>query len=159
MKKMIVFVLILVVIFAALIFVVNYQQSQQLDGVDNPYNKTDLQQETIDQLDDENYQNQILPEELSNRLESGEDVTVYFYSPTCIHCQRVTPIVAPMAEDMGVDLVKINLLEFQAAWDQFQIQSTPTMIHYSGGEESARLVGEQSEETFESFFEQEVLGE
>ncbi|MFD2657715.1 thioredoxin family protein [Gracilibacillus thailandensis] len=159
MKKMVIFVLVLVVIFGALIFVVQYQNSKQLDGVDNPYNKTELDQATIDQLDDPMYQNQILPNELADKLSNGEDVTVYFYSPTCIHCQRTTPELVPIAEEYGVDLVKLNLLEFESAWSEFNIESTPTMVHYEGGEESARIVGEQPQANFEDFFEQEVLAE
>lgn len=145
--------------FVALIFVVNYQNSKQLEGVENPYNKSNLNQATIDQLEDPLYQNQILPEDLEERIEAGEDVTVYFYSPTCVHCQRVTPTVVPMTEDMGIDLVKLNLLEFNAAWDTFAIERTPTIVHYSNGEETARLVGEQPQTNFTDFFNQEVLGE
>lgn len=156
---MVIFVLLLVVIFGALIFVVNYQNSKQLEGVDNPYNKSDLDQATIDQLEDPIYQNQILPDELAGKLEGGEDITVYFYSPTCIHCQRTTPVVVPLAEEYGVDLVKLNLLEFESAWAEYNINNTPTIVHYEGGEESARIVGEQPQANFEDFFEQEVLGE
>ncbi|QGH37043.1 thiol reductase thioredoxin [Gracilibacillus salitolerans] len=156
---MVIFILVLVVIFGALIFVVQYQNSKQLEGVDNPYNKTDLKQSTIDQLDDEIYQNQILPEELASKLDNGDDVTVYFYSPECVHCQRMTPVLVPIAEKYGVDLVKLNLLEFENAWAEFNIERTPTMVHYEGGEESARVVGEQPQSNFEDFFEQEVLAE
>ncbi|UOQ86603.1 thioredoxin family protein [Gracilibacillus salinarum] len=159
MKKMIIFVLLLVVIFGALIFVVQYQNSQKLDGVDNPYNKSDLDQATIDQLEDPIYQNQILPDELQEKLDNGEDITVYFYSPTCIHCQRTTPVVVPMAEEYGVDLVKLNLLEFEAAWNEYSIEATPTIVRYEGGEETARIVGENEQAAFENFFEQEVLHE
>ncbi|UOQ46818.1 thioredoxin family protein [Gracilibacillus caseinilyticus] len=159
MKKMIIFVLLLVVIFGALVFVVQYQNSQKLDGVDNPYNKSDLDQATIDQLEDPIYQNQILPDELQEKLDNGEDVTVYFYSPTCIHCQRTTPVVVPMAEEYGVDLVKLNLLEFEAAWNEYSIEATPTIVRYEAGEETARIVGEHEQADFENFFEQEVLHE
>ncbi|WP_231735333.1 thioredoxin family protein [Gracilibacillus massiliensis] len=157
MKKMIIFVLVLVLIFGGLVFIVNYQNSKQLDGVDNPYGKTDLNQTTIDQLDDEIYQNQILPDELAERLDNGEDTTVYFYDPNCVHCQKTTPVLVPIAEEYGVDLVKMNLEEFQDQWGAYNIQSTPTMVHFEDGEESARIVGEQPQSNFESFFETEVL--
>lgn len=152
---MIVFVLVLVAIFGALWFVVNYQNQKASEG--NPYNKSSLEQATIDQLDDPLYQNQILPEELEEKLENGEDVTVYFYSPTCIHCQRTSPVVVPMAEEYGIDLVKMNLLEFENQWQKYGIQSTPTIVHYEAGEESARINGERPQQDFEDFFETEVL--
>ncbi|WP_181397593.1 thioredoxin family protein [Gracilibacillus dipsosauri] len=155
MKKMIIFIIVLVVIFLALFFVVKYQKDKASEG--NPFDKSDLHSATIEQLDDENYQNQILPDELADKLENGEDVTVYFYSPTCVHCQRTTPVVVPMAEGYGIDLVKLNLLEFEAQWDAYGIEATPTIVHFEDGEESARIVGEQENERFESFFETEVL--
>ncbi|MFC4403191.1 thioredoxin family protein [Gracilibacillus xinjiangensis] len=155
MKKMIIFVLVLVAIFGALWFVVNYQNQKASEG--NPYNKSKLDQGTIDQLDDPMYQNQILPDELAEKLENGEDVTVYFYDPNCIHCQRTTPVVVPLAEEYGVDLVKMNLKEFETQWQKYGIQSTPTLVHFEAGEESARIVGEQPQTEFENFFETEVL--
>ena len=158
MKKMIIFISIIVVIFAALIFVVNYQNSQKIDEANNPYGTTDLDQATIDQIGNENYQNQIMPDELEEKLSNGEDVTVYFYSPTCSYCQQTTPVIVPLTEDLGVDLVKMNLLEFAAPGHQHNIQSTPTIVHFENGEESARIVGAQSEANFEAFFQQEVLG-
>ncbi|GAE93664.1 thioredoxin [Gracilibacillus boraciitolerans JCM 21714] len=159
MKKMIIFILVLVIIFGGLIAIVNYQNSKQLDGVDNPpYGKSELDQATIDQLDEEIYQNQILPEDLANKLANGEDVTVYFYSPTCVHCQRTTPEVVPVAEEYGVDLVKMNLLEFEEQWNVYNIEATPTIVHFEDGKESARIVGEQPQDNFESFFGTEVLG-
>ncbi|WP_073200388.1 thioredoxin family protein [Gracilibacillus kekensis] len=154
---MIIFVLVLVLIFGGLILVVNYQNSKQLDGVDNPYGKTDLNQTTIDQLDDEIYQNQILPDELAERLENGEDTTVYFYDPNCSHCQKTTPVLVPIAEEYEVNLVKMNLEEFKDQGNVYNIQSTPTMIHFENGQESARIVGEQPQQNFENFFETEVL--
>ncbi|MDX8045728.1 thioredoxin family protein [Gracilibacillus sp. S3-1-1] len=159
MKKMIIFIAVLVVIFGALVFVVQQQQSKQIDGKDNPYGKTDLSKSTIDQLDDPMYQNQILPDDLQSKLDDGEDLTVYFYSPECVHCQRMTPVIVPLADELGVDVVKLNLLEFEPAWPQFNIESTPTLVHYENGQETARIVGEQPQTNFENFFKQEVLGE
>ncbi|MFC4388678.1 thioredoxin family protein [Gracilibacillus marinus] len=150
MKKMLIFVIVLLVIFGALFFVVNYQNEKASEG--NPYNKKTLDQATIDQLDNPLYQNQILPEELADKIENGESVTVYFYSPTCVYCQRTTPVVVPMTEDLGIDLVKLNLLEFQEQGQVYGIQSTPTIIHFEDGKEVNRVVGEQPESTFEYFF-------
>ncbi|MYL18393.1 thioredoxin fold domain-containing protein [Halobacillus litoralis] len=153
-KGMIIFASVLAVLVVVLIFVVNYQNDQKT--ADNPYGKDELDQATINQLDDPNYQNQILPDELEEEIESGDPVTVYFYSPTCPHCQRTTPVLVPMVEDMDIDMKKMNLLEFDV-WTAYSIQSTPTLVHYENGEEQARLVGEQPETVFEEFFQDEVL--
>lgn len=154
-KNMIIFATALAVLIVVLIFVVNYQNTQQTEG--NPYGKDNLEQATIDQLEDPLYQNQIQPDELEEQISSGEETTVYFYSPTCVYCQRTTPIVDPMAKELGVDMKKLNLLEFQDQGMKYQIQSTPTIVHYEDGEEVARIVGEQPVASFDSFFHDEVL--
>ncbi|WP_077617069.1 thioredoxin family protein [Bacillus sinesaloumensis] len=139
MKKVIIFTVIIVAIFGALAFVTTQQNKQQAEG--NPYGKKNLDPATIKQLDDPNYGNQILPDELETKLENGETMTVYFYSPTCPHCQETTPVIVPMVDDMGLDLKKYNLLEFEEGWNKYGIEYTPTLIHFENGEEVSRLVG------------------
>ncbi len=46
-----------------------------------------------------------------------------------------------MAEGYGIDLVKLNLLEFEAQWDAYGIEATPTLVHFEDGEESAYCWG------------------
>jgi thioredoxin 1 len=149
LKKLIIFVSIIVVIFGALAFLTTYQNKQKAEG--NPYGKAKLDSATIGQLDDPLYQNQILPDDLKQRLDDGESLTVYFYSPTCVYCQQTTPIVGPLTEELGIDLKRFNLLEFEDGWDDFNIESTPTMIHFVDGKEEKRVVGLQEEEVFKSW--------
>src|SRR5699024_4267082 len=117
--------------------------------------KDKLHQETIDIIDDPLYQNIIVPEDLEDEIESGNPVTVYFFSPDCVHCQRTTPVLMPMAEDNDVDIVQMNLMEFDER-QHYDIEGTPTVIHFDDGEEVARVVGEQSEEDFQNFFDMYV---
>ncbi|WP_010650087.1 thioredoxin family protein [Oceanobacillus massiliensis] len=156
-KKMLIIIGAIVVLFIALYFVVDYKNNQALDNSENPYGSKELDQATIDQLDDPLYQNQILPEQLSETLNNGEEATVYFYSPVCVYCQNTTPYLAPLAEDMDVDMKKFNLLEFGQEGTAYNIESTPTLVHYEDGEEVARLVGQQAEEDYEAFFNEYVL--
>lgn len=151
MKKMIIFLIIIIALFAAIALITNTQNKQKAES--NPYNKKNLEQSTIDQLNDPNYQNLILPDELAKDLKNKEDKTVYFYSPECIHCQKTTPIVAPLAEEMGIDLVQYNLLEFKQGWDDYSIESTPTIVHFKNGKEEARIVGYNEKEVFKKWFE------
>lgn len=156
-KKMLIIIGSIVVLFVALLFVIDYRNDQAVQNADNPYGTTDLEQATIDQLDDPNYGNQILPDELEEAIDSGEPVTVYFYSPTCVYCQQTTPYLVPLAEENGVDMKKLNLLEFGDQAAVYGIESTPTLIHYEDGEEVARIVGQQEEEEFQAFFDEYVL--
>lgn len=144
-----------VVIFGLIIFLTN--QSNKSKMADNPYDKENLKQATIDQLDDKNYQNIALPDEVNKQIESGEPTTVYFFSPLCEHCQTTTPVLMPVAEDMDVDVLQYNLLEYEQGWDDYFIEGTPTLIHFEDGKEVARWVGAQPKENIEEFFDQVVL--
>ncbi|WP_422122685.1 thioredoxin family protein [Planococcus sp. X10-3] len=154
MKKMLIIGGVVLAIFALIVVLTQMSNSEKL--ADNPYDKEDLDQATIDQLDDENYQNIVLPGELEEQIASGEPTTVYFFSPTCIHCQNTTPILMPVAEDMDVDVLQYNLLEYNQGGQQYMIESTPTLVHYEDGEEVARWVGSQPKENIEEFFREVV---
>ncbi|MFQ3543798.1 thioredoxin family protein [Halobacillus rhizosphaerae] len=153
-KNMLIFGGGLVLLLVILAVVVNYQGSKKSEG--NPYGKNNLKQSTIDLLDDPLYQNIIQPDDLEKQIKSGESTTVYFFSPECSHCKRTTPIVVPLAKDMGVDLLKMNVLEFQSQWQKYKIEGTPTIIHFEDGEETARIVGENPESAYKDFFQKQA---
>ncbi|MGM7719222.1 thioredoxin domain-containing protein [Metabacillus sp. Hm71] len=146
MKKILIFGAIIVILFGALAFITTYQNKQQVEG--NVYGKDNLKPATIDQLDDPNYQNIILPDELEAKLEKKEETIVYFFSPECTHCQATTPVLMPVADEVGVEIDQFNLLEFEDGWTQYGIESTPTLVHYKDGKEVARSVGSNTEEYF-----------
>ncbi|MEC2075578.1 thioredoxin family protein [Metabacillus fastidiosus] len=148
MKKVIIFGAILIVLFGALAFVTLYSQKQQTEG--NPYGKDKLNSLTIKQLDDPNYQNIILPEEVEKKIENKEDFIVYFYSPDCQYCQATTPVLMPVAKEAGVHIDQFNLMEFKEESTGYNITSTPTLIHFKDGEEAERIVGYQNEGTFKN---------
>ncbi|WP_147803535.1 thioredoxin family protein [Alkalicoccus halolimnae] len=152
MKKLLMIGGVVVVIFAALIFVTSYQNEQAAQG--NPFGLDSLHQETIDQLDNPLYENIILPEELDSRLDEDGSAMVYFYSGQCQYCNETTPVIVPLAEDMNVDLELYNILEFDQGWDDYGIEGTPTVIYFENGEEADRISGMYGKETYEAFFEQ-----
>ncbi|WP_280769360.1 thioredoxin family protein [Salipaludibacillus daqingensis] len=155
MKKIIVFGGVVVLLFVLLAFITSYQNQQQSEG--NPFEKDSLASETIDQLDDPLYQNIILPEDLADRINNKEDVTVYFYSGQCEFCNMASSLLVPKAEEMGVDLQLYNILEFPQGWDDYQIEGTPVVVHFENGEEQAKIEGLHDEEAYEIFYEQVVL--
>ena len=154
MKKVVLFLVIIIALFAAIAGMTKWQQAQKSEG--NPYNKENLKPSTVDLLDDPLYQNIILPEELEKKLENKEDVTVYFFSPECPHCMETTPVLAPLAEEMDINMYQFNLLEFDEGWDQYKIKYTPTLMHFKNGKEDARIVGGHPVEDFEKFFKENV---
>ena len=150
MKKVLIFSAVVVLIFAVIAFLTNQQKAEQTAG--NPYGTDDLNSSTIDLLDDENYQNIITPDELDQKLEEEDSTIVYFFSPECIHCMNTTPVLMPVAEDMDEHVYQYNLLEYENGWNEFNIQSTPTLVKYENGKETSRIVGEHSKEEFEEWF-------
>lgn len=155
MKKLFIIGGAIVILFAAIIILTKVSNNSKLE--DNPYGTKDLDQATIDQLDDKNYQNIILPDELKEKISSGEEVTAYFFSPLCEHCKNMTPKLMPIADEMGVKIEQLNVLEFDAAWQEYLIEATPTMIHFRDGKEVERLVGDAPEDVIKSYFEEIVL--
>jgi|SRR5690625_3507504 len=154
-NKMFIIIGAVIVLFVLLFFVTNYKNDQALENTENPYDKDTLKQETIDLLDDPLYQNVIVPDELDEKLAAGETMTVYYFSPTCTYCQQTTPVVVPLTEELGIDMVKMNLLEYDKM-DYYDIEGTPTIIHYENGEETGRIVGYHEEEEFRAFFDEHV---
>ncbi|ARK32848.1 thioredoxin family protein [Halalkalibacter krulwichiae] len=155
MKKILIFGGAVILLFVALVVVSNAQQTQKSEG--NPFGKSQLHPATIEIMDDPNYQNIILPEELETSIADEEEVTVYFYSSTCQFCKETTPRLVPIADEKEVNLVQYNLLEFEDGWEQYDITATPTVVHYENGDEAGRIVGAAENEEFEQFFENIVL--
>ncbi|HWJ77758.1 MAG TPA: thioredoxin family protein [Niallia sp.] len=152
MKKVIFFLIIIVVLFAGVALLTNLQKDKAMEG--NLYNKSDLEATTIEQLDDPNYQNIITPDKLDTKLEKEEDVTVYFFSSDCIYCKKTTPELMPLAEDLGVDIDQYNLLEFEQGWDKYHIDSTPTLVQFKNGKEVKRIIGYNNPDVFKQWLEE-----
>ncbi|WP_445613583.1 thioredoxin domain-containing protein [Geobacillus sp. YF-1] len=150
MKKLVIWGGLIAILFAVIAWMTKLEQKEEAEG--NPFHKSRLHPATVDQLDDPNYRNIILPAELKRELAAGKSLTVYFYSPLCPHCQRTTPIVVPLAKQLGIDLQLFNLLEFEEGWDDYRIEATPTIVHYEGGKETKRIEGYHDEQTFREFF-------
>ena len=155
MKKLAIVGAVIVLLFAGIIILTNMKNSEKLE--DNPYGTKNLKQSTIDLLDDENYQNIILPDELAKKIESGEGVVGYFFSPECSHCKNYTPKLMPIADEMDIQVDQLNILEYTNEWETYNITATPTLIYFENGEEVARLEGDAPDETTRQFFNDIVL--
>src|SRR5699024_3384139 len=135
-------------------FVADDKNKKVVDGSDNLFGKDIFLQETIDSLDDMLYLNIFQPNDLDDGIASVESTTVYFFSADCVHCQRTSRVVVPLAEDNDIDLVQMNIMEFEDEKAEYDIEGTPTMVHFDNGNEVARIVGEHPEDEFQSFFDE-----
>jgi thioredoxin 1 len=72
-------------------------------------------------------------------------VLVDFWAEWCGPCKALSPILADLADEYPeVRVVKINADENRQAMEQHAVRGLPTLILFSNGEESARLLGTQS---------------
>jgi len=136
LKKILIFGGIIIVLFVVLILLTNQES---------------------DTSNEEYYSQAVEPDQLEQQIAEEDSLTVYYFSPECHHCQETTPRLMPLADDMDVDMTLFNLLEHDESWSNFNIESTPTVVHYENGEEVNRIVGAAPNEQFESFFNQVVL--
>ncbi|MEY9973720.1 thioredoxin 1 [Lysinibacillus sp. RC46] len=157
MKKLLIIGSVIVLLFAVIIVLTKVSNNSKLENAEKLYGDKELKQETIDQLDDKNYQNIMLPDELEKKIKAGEDVNAYFFSPTCMHCKAFTPELMPIAKELGVDIAQLNVYEYGELGDKYNIEYTPTFIHFEGGKEVQRFVGALSEEDLRTFLNKEVL--
>ncbi|SOC16700.1 thiol-disulfide isomerase/thioredoxin [Ureibacillus xyleni] len=145
MKKLGIIGAVVVVLFIAIILLTNLSNKDKL--ANNPYDTDNLKQSTIDLLDNENYQNIILPDVLKEKIASGEPVVAYMFSPECPHCMEMTPALMPIADEVGVQIDQLNILEYEQGWDDYKVEATPTLIYFNEGKEVSRIVGDYSKDT------------
>lgn len=153
MKKIIFLSILVAALLIGAIVYSDISNRQQAAG--NPYGKANLNPATLEQLNDPLYDNLIMPDELKTKLNNQEDLFVYYYSPLCEHCKATTPVLVPIVNDMDIDMKKHNLLEFSSSWDDFQIEFTPTLVHYKDGKEVARLVGGHEANEWQAWLEEQ----
>lgn len=132
---------------------------------DNPlYGKpnNELNSATRELLNDKNYQNIILPEQLDQKIANKEDFFAYMFSASCHYCKETTPQIIPVVDELDIKLEQFNLLEFPEYQQKLGVEFTPTLIYFKDGVEADRLEGGIRSETaaeghtvddFRNFFE------
>jgi len=165
MKKLLIYLSIIAVLFAGLYFLNQASNQQALAKYKEPAERLyktspdKLEQITREQLLDDNYQNIIIPKELDEALENKEDLIVYLFSPACSFCKQTTPVLNDIAEEVGAQYRQLNVYEYENEWEKYNLEGTPTLIAFEDGVEVDRLYGGIStspgntEEDFKSFLE------
>ncbi|MED1783117.1 thioredoxin family protein [Brevibacillus fortis] len=153
MKKIIFLSILVAAILIGAIVYADISNRQLAEG--NPYGKANLHPATLEQLSDPLYDNLIMPDELKTKLDNQEDMFVYYFSPLCEHCKATTPVLVPIVKSLDIDMKKHNLLEFNGSYNNYQIEFTPTLVHYKGGKEVARLVGGRDASEWKTWLEEQ----
>lgn len=147
MKKLALYLSVIVALFAVLYWVNHLSEQQTYAKYEEPakrlYKTTPdkLSKLTREQLSDENYQKIILPEELDKKLKNKEDIIVYLFSPACEYCRETTPILNEIAEEVGVEYRQLNVYEFSEQFEKYRLEGTPTLIVFKDGVEVDRISG------------------
>lgn len=93
-------------------------------------------------------------EELKQHIADSDEspVLAYFYSATCPHCKKQSPVIEEWSEQAdGVRTVRIQAQDCLPAFKTYGVLGTPTMIIFSGGEEIARQSGFKDRDVLESW--------
>ncbi|OUB07217.1 thiol reductase thioredoxin [Bacillus thuringiensis serovar yunnanensis] len=147
MKKMLIFGGIIIALFVAIFAVTQMEEKNTTSQkIDNP---TESKTNSSDY-----YTNKISLSDLQKNLKEKKEETVYFYQTSCVHCQKLSPVVVPMAKDLNVDMKVMDIEKLDAPWDEYKIQGTPTIIHFKDGKEESRISGEQPKDKLKEWLEQ-----
>lgn len=158
-RKLLIYFSVFALLLVALV-VVNQQANKA--SSDNVYGipTSKLSPETVSLLDNPNYQNIILPDELDQRIENKESFFVYYFSSTCPYCMETTPKLKPIIDAAGVDVPQFNLDVYNEGFNNYNIIYTPTLVYYENGVEADRIEGGlvdgstiNTDQTFIDFFE------
>ncbi len=89
-------------------------------------------------LTDKNFDHQ-----LKNKI-----VLVDFWASWCAPCKMMAPVLNAVAEELtgNVNVGKVNIEEYQAIAQKYQIRNIPTMILFKNGKEVSRFVGVKNKE-------------
>lgn len=113
----------------------------------------DLSAPTKDSLGKEQYSFNVPYTESKELIESGEDVVVYYWSPTCSYCVEESPkvyeaVTEKLKEDKDFKFLQVNILEYPEVVDDDSVGlvGTPQLVKYSKGIKVSELIGANSGE-------------
>lgn len=93
--------------------------------------------------------------ELKNMIDSSNDFYIYFFKNDCVPCASFKSTINKYMNNNNLNLFAVNVKEKQESdkkiIDNYDIQYTPTVIHFVDGKEQKRIEGSISYEKFELF--------
>ena len=95
----------------------------------------------------------INPDVFSQLLAGDKPVLVDFWAPWCPYCVKITEAYDAIAEKYQgqIEVVKVNIDDYEALSDQQGVEVIPTLILYQGGQAVDSIVAPESQAAIERF--------
>ncbi|MDR2117806.1 MAG: thioredoxin [Planctomycetaceae bacterium] len=87
-----------------------------------------------------------------NVLQSAVPVLVDFWSPSCVPCRMLVPILEELANDNidEVRITKINVAQFPQIVTKYGIEILPTILIFNKGIVVEQIIGVQSKDKLQN---------
>ncbi|WP_407308975.1 thioredoxin family protein [Desulfosporosinus sp. SB140] len=98
----------------------------------------------------------ITPNQLQQKIDSGENFYVYFYSPTCEQCIKSEPKLIQAVKELTIKtIVKVDVQKYDYLRKEFQIQGTPSIFVYNNHKLVKGITGGfETVEEYKKFFQE-----
>lgn len=83
------------------------------------------------------------PHSFDEALQTSKTLIVDFYTPSCVLCKKIEPMLAAVGERLGsdVEIVKVDAEANLGVAARYDVQGVPTVLLIQGGEMKARKTG------------------
>lgn len=104
-------------------------------------------------VDDDNFEREIVKSDLPVLLD--------VWSPGCMPCKQLEPIVVSLTERYQgkVKVAELNVASAPKAARKLGVRGTPTVVYFKGGREIERVVGLRGELYHQQTIDEILLGE
>lgn len=102
-------------------------------------------------ITDENFEQEV--------LKSPVPVLLDVWTPSCVHCDKLVPIIVNLATkyEGRLKVAEVNGAEATKTMSQLKVRGTPTVIYFSEGREFERVVGFRGSLYHQDLIENELL--